>query len=75
MLEKIKNYLTTEVKFYVALFAVMAISGWIANGVYSCKFSMVDLVLIFGVVVANATGQHWIDSKYNSPQGVKPNDR
>lgn len=75
MFEKIKIALTTEVKLYTFIFAVLGIFGWISNGIYKTSFSVTDLVWIFGVIVVNATGEKFIDSRYNSPQGVMPPDK
>lgn len=72
MLDKIKTALTTEVKLYTLVFAVLGITAWISNGLYKTHFSITDLVWIFGVIVVNATGERFIDSRYNSPQGAMP---
>ena len=72
MLEKIKRYFTQESSIYTVLFAFLGVGGWAYNGMYATKFSLSDLMQIYGFIIAHLTVNHGIDSKYNSEIGVKP---
>lgn len=72
MLEKIKKYLMQESSIYTVLFAFLGVGGWFWNGLYGSKFSLSDLMQIYGFIIAHLTVNHGIDSKYNSREGEKP---
>lgn len=75
MWDKVKKVLVYEEKIYTGIYTVFALGGWVSNGVYKTSFNTTDLAIIFGVIVFNMTGKHFINSMLNSPKGEMPTEK
>lgn len=75
MWDKVKKVLVSEEKIYTGIYTVFALGGWISNGVYKTSFNTTELAIIFGVIMFNMTGKHFINSKLNSPIGEMPTEK
>jgi hypothetical protein len=72
MLEKIKQYFTKETGFYTGLFSILAIGGWIHNGLYNSHFIIGDLMNIYAWIVGQMHLKYGVDSLLNSNKGDMP---
>ena len=72
MLDKIKKYLTQESSIYTVIFSILGIGGWFYNGMYGTKFSLTDLMTVYGFIISHLTIKYATDSKFNTTEGQKP---
>lgn len=72
MLDKIKTYFTKETGFYTGLFSILAVVGWIHNGLYNSHFILSDLMNIYAWIVGQIHLKYGVDSLLNTKREEKP---
>ena len=71
-MEQLRQYLRTDIGFYVGLFAFLGIAEQISNGILGTHFDTKQLTDIFTFIFAQLSIKHGIDSVYNSPKNIMP---
>ena len=71
-MEQLRQYLRTDIGFYVGLFAFLGITEQLANGILGMHFVIKELTDIATFVFGQLSIKHGIDSAFNSVKGVKP---
>lgn len=70
--DNLRQYLRTDIGFYVSLFAFLGITEQISNGIFGTHFDTKQLCDIFTFIFAQLSIKHGIDSALNSAKGVMP---
>lgn len=71
-MEQLRIFLKSDIGICVALYLFLGITAWAANGILSTHLVIKDLTDIFVWVFAQLTATHGINSVFNSPRGIHP---
>lgn len=71
-MEQLRQYLRTDIGFYVSLFAFLGITEQLSNGIIGTRFDTKQLTDIFVFIFGQLSIKHGIDSALNSKRGESP---